>query len=480
MPGNCYLYKPILGVEDSEYLIIYNSPGETPVPAVAFSRGRTCPEQMYKLSGTMIMTVVLDPNDLEGIHLVNLTALWPNAAFHTATYVSLNPSIPNGDPGGLLADTANDPRPGVYAWTKEPEQHNFERKRVYYPGNVYKVPDPHNKLGPTNRAGKFFYGNLRDLAERFIISRTPREEFGRSPLDPEITRYEQKLQEFMKNILEVGDTSTEALVEGRRMPPPPRRPKLHETTQLLADVQGLVGAYQEPDARQNELGDKILRNEYEPATQQLQELEDLFGPLDSSSDNEVLSLDSQEQGMYLLEEFGEDESSNNIPSDGLGRQGSLSTGDFNRIGQQDNNGNLYHGQVTEALDQRAIIGLEGVREAPQQDDGGNPASENVVDVMAENLANNMEGLRSPREPDRVPWFGDRYEYASTSTKRDWERQRRRIPQMEDSFADPEPLVAGLNDRSQGRASEAAPSDDDQLEVGPGRRRRPSSFSASET
>ncbi|RVD80424.1 uncharacterized protein DFL_008321 [Arthrobotrys flagrans] len=116
-----------------------------------------------------------------------------------------------------------------------------------------------------------------------------------------MTRYEQSLQEYISNLLAVGDTRDQAIAEGRRRAPPAPKPKTQESNELLAYVQDLVGTYVEPDAQQNDLERVGLQVGDQRTIHQLQKLEELMGPLDDVSESEDSSTNSEEQGISSSE-----------------------------------------------------------------------------------------------------------------------------------------------------------------------------------
>ncbi|KAF3206637.1 hypothetical protein TWF192_000506 [Orbilia oligospora] len=469
LPGFCYKFKQIPGGAKAEYLVVYNPPGEPPASAIAFSRSQVCPEEKYTLSGRLILAVVLNPSQLEGVHLVNLTALGPDLAFHEASFVSLDPSIPNGDPNHLLADTTDDPKPAIYAWMKKGGKHLFEKKRVYIPGNVYNIPDPSDKLKNLFQGGKLFYGYLRDLGERFILSKTSPEEFEKSQLVPDIASYEQHLQAYISNILSLGDTRDEAIAEGRLPPRPVRKPRIRKNDGVVAYVRDLVGTYVLPNAQLNKLRGQDV-------TRQLQELEELMEPFDNPPENRVSSNNNQEPENESSESSDEsfaepDPGNDGISSDIQGQEtNSLEDIDevLENIGQvpvQPGVENQNQG-LTEAQEQ--LIGLPGsdASEEPQQYNAGVFINEPEVDVLAESLRHNIGSRQSSIYSDEGP-----YSYGATSSGRGMDPRRRRIPLMEDSFSDPNPLVAGQSHESQLNLQNVAGLDEDErFEVGPGRRR----------
>ncbi|KAK6533988.1 hypothetical protein TWF281_005329 [Arthrobotrys megalospora] len=423
-PGVCYIYRPQPAKGDVEYTIIYNPPGTVPVSAIGYSRSRYCPKTKYTLPGRMIMAVVLDPDNLEGIHLVNLTALSPDAAFHEAGYVSLEPGTPTGDPGGILYNTATDPKPGIYAWLKKDGGKDWERKRVYYPGNVYKVPDPSNLLQRADRNEKFLYGNLRGLAEQYIF----KEQGGGDGLDndleiisqgPETMGYEERFQKYLSDIIAIGDTSISrgaSEVEDTDMAPLLGR-RHQKNNEVISYMEGLVDLHQDPNIQPNPQRDVPVANiqrspssseiQTEETIQQSQNLERPMELIDDGLENEAPGSETQEQGAGLLENFDE----------------SL---------EQD--------------DVEDIIGRPG------------------VDVMMESLSGNVG------QPQLFHGPGDDSPlYPTTSSAR--RRGPRPLSLMEDSFVDPGPSALDQTYRLQ---DEAEIDGDESFEVGPQRRmRRPS-------
>ncbi|EGX51438.1 hypothetical protein AOL_s00054g137 [Orbilia oligospora ATCC 24927] len=478
LPGVCYKFKQIVGGAKAEYLVVYNPPGEPPASVIAFSRSQVCPEEKYSLSGRLILAVVLNPSQLEGAHLVNLTALGSDLAFHEASFVSLDPSIPKGDPNDLLANTTDDPKPAIYAWMKKGGKHLFERKRVYVPGNVYNIPDPSDKLKDVFQGGGLFYGYLRDLGERFILSKTSPQEFEKSQLVPDIASYEQQIQAYISNILSLGDTRDEAIAEGRLPPRPARKPKIRKNDGVIAYVRDLVGTNVLPKARLNELRGQDV-------TRQLQELEELMKPFDDPPGNRVSSNDNQE-----LENESSESSDESLTESGSGTDGISSdiqgqeTNSLENIDQVLENINQVpvqqdvenHNQVfIEAQEQG--IGLRGdASEEPQQYNAGMLINEAEIDVLAESLQHNIGSRQSSIYSDDGP-----YSYGATSSGRGMDPRRRRIPLMEDSFSDPNPLVAGQSHQSQLNLQNVAGLDEDErFEVGPGRRRGSPQNSALQT
>ncbi|KAF3319251.1 hypothetical protein TWF173_003700 [Orbilia oligospora] len=478
LPGVCYKFKQIVGGAKAEYLVVYNPPGEPPASVIAFSRSQVCPEEKYSLSGRLILAVVLNPSQLEGAHLVNLTALGPDLAFHEASFVSLDPSIPKGDPNNLLANTTDDPKPAIYAWMKKGGKHLFERKRVYVPGNVYNIPDPSDKLKDVFQGGGLFYGYLRDLGERFILSKTSPQEFEKSQLVPDIASYEQQIQAYISNILSLGDTRDEAIAEGRLPPRPARKPKIRKNDGVIAYVRDLVGTSVLPKARLNELRGQDV-------TRQLQELEELMKPFDDPPGNRVSSNDNQE-----LENESSESSDESLTESGSGTDGISSD-----IQGQETNSLENIDQVLENINQVPVqqdvenhnqafieaqeqgIGLRGdASEEPQQYNAGMLINEAEIDVLAESLRHNIGSRQSSIYSDEGP-----YSYGATSSGRGMDPRRRRIPLMEDSFSDPNPLVAGQSHQSQLNLQNIAGLDEDeQFEVGPGRRRGSPQNSAFQT
>ncbi|KAK6356746.1 hypothetical protein TWF718_001088 [Orbilia javanica] len=459
------------------------------------------------------MMVVLDPGNLEGIHLVNITALRPHVDFHQATFASLNPNIPTGDPNGLLKDTGNDPKPGVYVWLDKGGKFRFNKKRVYFPGNVYSIADPLGKLRETNRGGKLFYGNLRDLAERFILSKNSPEEYERLQINPEMTRYEQNIQDFLSKIIEKGDTRDEAIEEGRRRPRLAPKPKTEENNELLAYVQTLVGIPMDPGIQEDDLGMVDQQIGGQDATQQLRELEGFMGPLDDISENDVLSTLSQEPDEnFSVISLGYDtdqeqendffEESDELFDEGGARSYLMESdteepkappfGSLDQVAAQYGGGSQDEIMGGEAQEQRIDVSEhEDFDEVFQQENsaslprdqtvvstGGSIINEPIIDATAENLLNNIESPQLSMYTDEELLFGNPYSYAATSTRRDIDL-RRRIPLMEDDFVDPDQLVEPA-DRSQNRQSISESDDNEQFEVGPGRRRWPPSRLASGT
>ncbi|KAF3132742.1 hypothetical protein TWF703_007208 [Orbilia oligospora] len=478
LPGVCYKFKQIVGGAKAEYLVVYNPPGEPPVSAIAFSRSQVCPEEKYSLSGRLILAVVLNPSQLEGAHLVNLTALGPDLAFHEASFVSLDPSIPKGDPNHLLANTTDDPKPAIYAWMKKGGKHLFERKRVYVPGNVYNIPDPSDKLKDLFQGGGLFYGYLRDLGERFILSKTSPEEFEKSQLIPDVASYEQHIQAYISNILSLGDTRDEAIAEGRLPPRPARKPKIRKNDGVVAYVRNLVSTNVLPTARLNELRGQDV-------TRQLQELEELMEPFDDPPENRVSSNNNQEPENESSESSDESSTESGSGTDGISSdiqgQGTNSLENIDQVleniyqvpVQQDVEN--YHQVLTEAQEQG--IGLpEDSSEESQRYNSGMLINEPEVDVLAESLRHNIRSRHSSIYSDESP-----YSYGATSSGRGMDPWRRRIPLMEDSFSDPNPLVAGQSHQSQLNLQNVAGLDEgERFEVGPGRRRGSPQNSAFQT
>ncbi|KAK6517080.1 hypothetical protein TWF506_006958 [Arthrobotrys conoides] len=499
IPGVCYRYKQLNGSEKSEYLVIYNPPDDPPVSAIAFSRSQVCPEERYALSGRLILAVVLDLNQLEGVHLVNLTALGPDVAFHDATLVSIDPSIPGGDPNRLLANTKNDPRPGVYAWMKKGGIHLFERKRVFFPGNVYRIPDPLDKLKTANQGGRLFYGYLMDLAERYLLSKKSPEDFERSEFALDVVTYEQKLQEYISDILSKGDTSDEART-GRLPSLPVSKAKVRKNDWLVGFVRSLIDAHVEPEPQQSEIESEGSQFTGQDVVQMLGELEELVGPLDdvSSYNERAPGINSPEQEIEVSEG-----SHDIITESGSGKDVMSSKAQEEEMNSWRDTGHVSMQGDTESHDQpfsdetpELSLGIqEDANEEPQQANSENLPNEFVVDVMAENLRQNIGSPQLSMDSDDDFEYWNPYSYGATSTGRGID-PRRRIPQMEDAFSDPNPLVAGLTDQSQlGRQNTLARLDrspvsgsiqsprldnDEQFEVGPGRRRRSPQNLASQT
>ncbi|KAK6333797.1 hypothetical protein TWF730_003980 [Orbilia blumenaviensis] len=426
----------------------------------------------------MIMTVVLDPDHLEGIHLVNVSAMGPDVAFHSAIYVSLDTNIPNGDPDGILNNTGSDIKPGVYGWLKKIGGESWERTRVYFPGNVYHVPDPLAKLRTTNRGGNFFYGNLRDLAERYILETISPGVIIDSPLNTELTRYEQKLQEFISNLIDIGDTSQEAIVEGRKEAPPSKKPKQDENRRLLTYMEGLVNTVPsfEGDTLQNDQADADLRFEGQLADQKLQELEDLVGPLDSEPENGVLdsSIDSLENRIDYSEGFRgtdqvfeEDGAKKNIlrsmTAENTG-MGFLENPNVPELVDAEDQNHILRSNAEETRNGQ----LERFNSALEQDEIRDAMEESRVDVLVESF---QDDIGDPRLSQLLGVdLQDSYPFAATSTRR---RPRRPVPLMADSFVDPDILVAEPSEQSQNRQDATGFHQDEEFEVGPARRMRSS-------
>ncbi|KAK6537876.1 hypothetical protein TWF694_010774 [Orbilia ellipsospora] len=171
-PGKCYITYVNSRKHEraATQIAIYNRPGTTPAKALLFARAHHCPKNPKTPLISPVFLIILDPNDLYGVSLANVTALGEGTSLSRGAYLSVDPDAP-GMYSKLLKGIETD-RPGIYVWRKDAKfpkaQKHTQRPREYFPGDIIKVPDQNNFLNRLDSSKNTFYMYMRDLVERVL------------------------------------------------------------------------------------------------------------------------------------------------------------------------------------------------------------------------------------------------------------------------------------------------------------------------
>ncbi|KAK6525912.1 hypothetical protein TWF281_010955 [Arthrobotrys megalospora] len=156
---------------------LYNKPGEIPATALALFSYKSPSSECETLPSGAVVTpepptfmIVLDPNDLYGLHVVDVKKL--GIQWFRGTMQALNATAEREDPNGLLYGLPQRPGSGLYVWEGDPEtDYKKPKRRVYLPNTVVKVAEPRDYLETfdlTGEGARSGYIYMRDLMERYL------------------------------------------------------------------------------------------------------------------------------------------------------------------------------------------------------------------------------------------------------------------------------------------------------------------------
>ncbi|EPS39991.1 hypothetical protein H072_6355 [Dactylellina haptotyla CBS 200.50] len=129
------------------------------------------------------MVILLDPNNLEGIHLVDVRGL-EDDPLRRGSVISIDPEDPAVNVRPIVKDMGGPKTgPGVYVWLRNPRDITFPKVTEFIPGRITKVVDPNGYLGRLDDKQTAFYHYFRELIERRV-----------TPFSEDIT------DKFLKNV----------------------------------------------------------------------------------------------------------------------------------------------------------------------------------------------------------------------------------------------------------------------------------------
>ncbi|KAK6343528.1 hypothetical protein TWF730_011118 [Orbilia blumenaviensis] len=156
---------------------LYNPPTEIPVSALAVYPFKT--PKCGKLTnmgaaiipGKPAFVIVLDPNDLYGLHVVDIEKL--GLKWFRGSIQPLNITAEQEDPRGLLYGLPKHRGSGLYVWEGIPSDvkpYKEPKWRIYLPNTVDKVVEPTNilRVKTTADSDRTGYLYMRDLIERHL------------------------------------------------------------------------------------------------------------------------------------------------------------------------------------------------------------------------------------------------------------------------------------------------------------------------